>query len=116
MDELYPAEITSSSILSCDGVASSLQDDLQAELTAVRNQSHKATQRVRTINTGTKGFVLARITDKLACPVQLVSYIFRRVSETRLPCARHLVRIIPIQHTCYPSVGELEKAMAIIKL
>ena len=37
--------------------------------------------------------------------------VFKRVQDTRLPCARNLVRIFPLQHTFYPNMEELDSAV-----
>jgi hypothetical protein len=110
LDELYPlpAEAPQED---AEGGQLSVQDALAVELAAVRTQSHGATQRVRSINTGMKGYVLAKINFREACPVKLVASIFKRVESTRLPCARNLCRIFPLQNTFYPNAEEMEVAV-----
>jgi hypothetical protein len=41
------------------------------------------------------------------CPVKLVQAIFQRVKSEKLPCSRHIVRIIPLQYVFYPDMEEL---------
>lgn len=48
LDELYPIEDTAAAV---NDPTTTCIDALQAELEAVRNQSHTGTQRVRSINT-----------------------------------------------------------------
>lgn len=55
---------------------------------------------------------MAKITDENVCPVKLVASIFERVRSSGLPCARHLVRIMPLQRTFYPTLEELGLHMA----
>lgn len=110
LEELYP--VAEASTAGADAPEMSCMDALQAELAAVRSQSHTATQRVRTINTGIKGYVIARISCREACPVRLVKHMFDRVEKTRLPVARNLVRVFPLQHTFYPNEEELKLAVA----
>lgn len=102
LDDLYPLEQAPK-----DESNLSVQDALAAELNAVRSQSHASTQRVLTLKSGIKGFVIARISDRSVCPVKVVAEIFERVKKTGLPCARHLVRLIPLQKTFYPNQEEL---------
>ena len=54
-----------------------------------------------------KGFVLAKLTTPGVCPVKLVQSVFQRIEREKLPCAKHLVRMIPLQKTFFPDIPEL---------
>jgi hypothetical protein len=69
------------------------------------------------INVGIKGLVLVKISnsDRQMCPVKIVSSIFDRVEEERLPICRHVVRVIPLMSTFYANLeGAKECAKELI--
>jgi hypothetical protein len=58
------------------------------------------------------GFVLAKLVCPEVCPVRLVTWIFDRIKADRLPLAKHLVRIIPLQRTFFPDSVELDSNLS----
>ena len=90
---------------SCAG--ESIKDMLANEIAQVKQQSHAATQNFISINTRVKGLVMIKIMRKDLCPVRLVESIFQRVKVDKVPCSRHVVRMIPLQRVFYPNEQEL---------
>ena len=74
----------------------SIEDMLRSEVLQVKQQK-KSGQDVMSINIGIKGIVFAKINRRDVCPVKLVKSIMDRVKEEKVPCSRHLVKIIPLQ-------------------
>lgn len=107
LDALYPT-VAETADRGKGNDTPSIQDELAAEISAVRSGSHTMTQRVVSVHTGMTGFVLAKLVCPDACPVRLVTWIFDRISADRLPLAKHLVRIIPLQRTFFPDSVELD--------
>ena len=87
--------------------SSSIKDMLAMEIAQVKHQSHAATQNFMSINTRIKGVVMIKIMRKDLDPVQLVESIFERVRKDKMPCSRHVVRLIPLQRVFYPNEQEL---------
>lgn len=84
----------------------SIADMLQNELKQFRQQKHSGAQDIVTINTGIKGIVFAKISRRDVCPVKLVKSIMDQIRDEKVPCSRHLVKIIPLQLAFYG--GETE--------
>ena len=87
--------------------SSSIKDMLAMEIAQVKHQSHAATQNFMSINTRIKGVVMIKIMRKDLDAVQLVESIFERVQKEKMPCSRHVVRLIPLQRVFYPNEQEL---------
>lgn len=95
---LYPkAVVSNQQEESSSAVGDSIADLLQQELKQLQNNKHKGAQDVVSINVGTKGIVFAKITRRDVCPVKLVKSIFDQVKTEKVPCSRHLVRLVPLQ-------------------
>jgi hypothetical protein len=75
----------------------SIADLLQNELKQLQKQKHSGAQDVVSINIGIKGIVFAKITRRDVCPVKLVKEILDQVKAEKVPCSRHLVKIVPLQ-------------------
>lgn len=52
-----------------------------------------------------------KIRLRAVCPARLVLSIFDRVRRERLPVARHLVKLLPLQHTFYPNLELMTEAL-----
>lgn len=97
-----------------DSKFESIQDMLKSELEEVRNQKHEYTRSVMSLQTGIKGIVLIKINRKDVCPVTLVKSIFDKVKQDRLPCSRHVVRVIPLKLACFPNEDELNDSLKLM--
>lgn len=75
----------------------SIEDMLRNEVMQIKNQKRAGTQDFVSINTGIKGIVLVKIARRDLCPIMLVKSIFDQISSEKVPCSRHLVRVIPLQ-------------------
>eukprot|EP01036_Dinobryon_divergens_P043320 gene43320-57655_t len=85
----------------------SIQGILALELENLKKINKESSQAVVSINTGMKGVILIKIQRQDICPVQIVHSIFDRVKREKLPCSRHIIRLIPLQKVCYPNDEEL---------
>lgn len=56
--------------------------------------------------------MVVKIQSKAVCPVRIVTSIFDRVRQERLPVARHLVKLLPLQHTFYPNQELMDEALS----
>jgi hypothetical protein len=52
--------------------------------------------------------VVVKILQSNVCPVQLIRSIFEKVKATKLPCSRHLCRIIPLSKVFFANETEFE--------
>ena len=68
--------------------STSIERMLADELSEIRNQSHKDSQNVISINTNVKGMVLVKLMRDDMCPVRLVKSIFHRVKRDKQPVSR----------------------------
>jgi hypothetical protein len=75
-------------------------------------QGRTAKQLVMSVNVGIKGLVLVKLSDSHMCPVKIVSSIFDRVANERLPICRNVVRVIPLMSTFYPDLEGLKECAA----
>lgn len=75
----------------------SIEDMLRNEVQQLKNQSKRGAQDVVSIQTGIKGIVFVKISRRDVCPVQLVKSVFDQVTIDKVPCSRHLVKMIPLQ-------------------
>mmetsp|Transcript_9048 Transcript_9048/g.13596 ORF Transcript_9048/g.13596 Transcript_9048/m.13596 type:complete len:307 (-) Transcript_9048:186-1106(-) len=98
LDEVYPESDNTSS----SGKSMSVEELLAAE---IRQNSSK--QNFVSLNTGVKGLVFVKIVRKDVCPVRMVEAIFDQVERTKLPCCRHLCRIVPLSKVFFPNEEEL---------
>jgi hypothetical protein len=97
IERLYPRHDTQ---LHQEGSANkedSIADLLQNELKQLQKQKHSGAQDVVSINIGIKGIVFAKITRRDVCPVKLVKDILDQVKTEKVPCSRHLVKVVPLQ-------------------
>lgn len=98
IERLYPKPVASSQQEDGSSAAGdSIADLLQQELKQLQKNKHTGAQDVVSINVGTKGIVFAKITRRDVCPVKLVKSIFDQVKAEKVPCSRHLVRLVPLQ-------------------
>ncbi len=108
IEENYPLASDSAATEDDDDVeGESIEDMLKKELSEVRNRSHQETQAVISLNTGVKGIVLIKVMRKDIDPVDLVKAVFLKVKTDRQAYSRHVVRLIPLQHVCFPDQEEL---------
>eukprot|EP01038_Epipyxis_sp_PR26KG_P009893 gene9893-13307_t len=84
----------------------SIKDLLQSEIQEVRQQRHVANKDVVSINVGIQGLVLVKIMRSDLCVVKLVKSVFDKIRISKLPCCRHLVRLIPLQKVFFPNEEE----------
>jgi hypothetical protein len=101
-------------IPSKDSKSESIQDLLNQELSLARGTESNASQEVVSIHTGIKGIVLIKINNHSYCPINLVKSIFDRVKKEKLPCSRHVVRVIPLQKVFFPNEEELNESISSI--
>jgi hypothetical protein len=87
----------------------SVQDMLTKELNETKDSKNGFIRQVISIQTSVKGVVVAKLNKKDYCPIALVDSIFERVSRDRLPCSRHLVRLVPLKYVFYPNEEELSE-------
>lgn len=112
IDELYPNVAMESSRASKNETSatttstSSIENLLAAE---IRECSRK--QPVISINSGVKGFVVAKIVPSSICPVKLVKAIFDQVEHTKLSLSRHLCRVVPLSKVFFANEIEFETNM-----
>lgn len=92
----------------------SLEELLKQEINQVKASRRTGERVFSAINTDTKGLVLVIIHKEEVCAKSLVTEIFNQVSRTKAACSRHLVRVIPLQRTCYPSEDELKVTMEVL--
>lgn len=53
-----------------------------------------------------------KITRPNTCPIRLVRTIFEKVERLKLPCSRHLCRIVPLSKVFFANETEFETNMA----
>jgi len=99
IDDLIPSSIPSPE--------ESIQGMLAREVEELKNVKSEKSQRVVSLNTETKGVILVKILRLDIDVINLVYSIFDRVSRDKLPCSRHIVRLIPLQILFFPEVEEL---------
>lgn len=80
----------------------SISDMIQQELAQVRCQQHSGTQCIVSVKSGVKGIAIAKVMKADLSPVELVCCIFDKIKKEKLPCSRHIARLIPLQRTFYP--------------
>ena len=109
--ETIDGDTQGSDCLDFSSVPESVDDMLALEIAKVKKQNHTATQNVMSINTKVKGLVLIKILRRDLCPIVLLKSIFERVRKDKMPCSRHVVRLIPLQKVCYPSDDDVVENM-----
>ena len=70
---------------------------------------------LETVRTSCKGVVMLRIGAKpcgvdspaYVDPLQVVGALFSDLRTTQAPCSRHLVRVVPLQLTCFAGADEI---------
>jgi hypothetical protein len=115
IERVYPP--TSSASVEPEPLAAkeeSIADMLQNELKQFRQQKHSGAQDIVTINTGIKGIVFAKISRRDVCPVKLVKAIMDQIRDEKVPCSRHLVKMIPLQLAFYGGETEFMNSAKIL--
>ncbi len=90
---------------------SSIENLLRAELNEVKQKKHGSTQNAVSIKTDVKGITLIKLNRRKFCPIKLVNAIFERVKRENASCCRHVIRMIPLKHVCFPNEEELRETM-----
>eukprot|EP00252_Welwitschia_mirabilis_P009553 TRINITY_DN2219_c0_g1_i2.p1 TRINITY_DN2219_c0_g1~~TRINITY_DN2219_c0_g1_i2.p1 ORF type:complete len:304 (-),score=78.82 TRINITY_DN2219_c0_g1_i2:215-1126(-) len=83
---------------------------LEAELGELKK---KEKARFLGLDSGCNGVVFVRMRRESQCPgpSELVEYIMNKAASTRKHISRFLLRVLPVEVTCYASVEEIERSI-----
>jgi len=104
----------SSSLNPDSSTTNDIQAELAREIAHLKKQNGASAQLLSTINTEIKGVVLIKINRTNVCAQELVYSIFDRVRIEKLPCSRHVIRVIPLQKVFYPNDEELRENVKVL--
>nr|CAG4638817.1 EOG090X0GPG [Cyclestheria hislopi] len=105
-DKLYGPENKSSE--SEDKVGGEIEDELEQEISKLKNPPEKAERRFQVVSTGVKSCVFIRTT--VNNPLEVMNNITSHIRETGEQKTRHLLRMLPVVSTCKVNADEIIKA------
>jgi hypothetical protein len=95
IERIYP--VVAEDSIDSPQESDSIADMIKSEVAQLKSKKQGGGQDVVSINTGIKGIVFVKISRRDICPVKLIKAIFDQVKADKVPCTRHVVRIIPLQ-------------------
>jgi hypothetical protein len=104
IERIYP--VVAEDSIDSPQESDSIADMIKSEVAQLKSKKQGGGQDVVSINTGIKGIVFVKISRRDICPVKLIKAIFDQVKADKVPCTRHVVRIIPLQLAFFPNDDE----------
>lgn len=113
VEEIYPAAAEEAEA-AIEEKELSIEELVRREVEAVKDTKNKrSAQKAISVNTGVKGVVLVRLTQRNHDPVRIYRFILDKIMRDKLPLTRHVVRLIPLQITFFPNDDEFREHVGI---
>ena len=84
-----------------------VEDELQKELSLIKDKVKSKKFRFRQVNPGARSMIFVKI-DTHYNPNELIDTIFKDVEETGNPKSRGIGKITPVLNTCYASIESIK--------